>query len=180
MAYRMVAERDDQKVIKERASALIVLANARVWESEGWQVMITDTEGKEFDPAGFEKLLGPGYAWSPQEPLALSPQYQAMALVPQTDLVPQADLAPEADLVPEAELAPEAEEASTEEAGNAADAASETEAETLEAENFDELESIEETGHDEELEPLEETSEYDDFEPFDETEALEDELEPHH
>ena len=168
MAYKMVAERDDQKVIKERASALIVLANARVWESEGWQVMITDTEGKEFDPAGFEKLLGPGYAWSPQEPLALSPQYQAMALVPQTDLVP------------EAELAPEAEEASTEEAGHAADAASETEAETLEAENFDELESIEETGHDEQLEPLEETDEYDDFEPFDETEALEDELEPHH
>jgi hypothetical protein len=164
----MVAERDDQKVIKERASALIVLANARVWESEGWQVMITDTEGKEFDPAGFEKLLGPGYAWSPQEPLALSPQYQAMALVPQTDLVP------------EAELAPEAEEASTEEAGHAADAASETEAETLEAENFDELESIEETGHDEQLEPLEEADEYDDFEPFDETEALEDELEPHH
>jgi hypothetical protein len=168
VAYRMVAERDDQKVIKERASALIVLANARVWESEGWQVMITDTEGKEFDPAGFEKLLGPGYAWSPQEPLALSPQYQAMALVPQTDLVP------------EAELAPEAEEASTEEAGHAADAASETEAETLEAENFDELESIEETGHDEQLEPLEEADEYDDFEPFDETEALEDELEPHH
>lgn len=168
MAYKMVAERDDQKVIKERASALIVLANARVWESEGWQVMITDTEGKEFDPAGFEKLLGPGYAWSPQEPLALSPQYQAMALVPQTDLVP------------EAELAPEAEEASTEEAGHAADAASETEAETLEAENFDELESIEETGHDEQLEPLEEADEYDDFEPFDETEALEDELEPHH
>jgi len=168
VAYKMVAERDDQKVIKERASALIVLANARVWESEGWQVMITDTEGKEFDPAGFEKLLGPGYAWSPQEPLALSPQYQAMALVPQTDLVP------------EAELAPEAEEASTEEAGHAADAASETEAETLEAENFDELESIEETGHDEQLEPLEETDEYDDFEPFDETEALEDELEPHH
>jgi len=168
VAYKMVAERDDQKVIKERASALIVLANARVWESEGWQVMITDAEGKEFDPAGFEKLLGPGYAWSPQEPLALSPQYQAMALVPQTDLVP------------EAELAPEAEEASTEEAGHAADAASETEAETLEAENFDELESIEETGHDEQLEPLEEADEYDDFEPFDETEALEDELEPHH
>ena len=45
MAYKMVAERDDQKVIKERASALIVLANARVWESEGWQVMITDAEG---------------------------------------------------------------------------------------------------------------------------------------
>jgi hypothetical protein len=155
VAYRMVAERDDQKVIKERASGLIVLANARVWESEGWQVIITDAEGKEFDPAGFEKLLGPGYAWSPQEPLSLSPQYRMMA------------------------IAPQAEEISTEEAEHAADAAPESEVETLE-DSFDELESIEETEHDEELAPLEETDEYDDFEPYDETEELEDELEPHH
>ncbi len=117
MAYRMVAERDDQKVIKERASALILLANARVWESEGWQVMITDAEGKEFDPAGFEKLLGPGYTWSLQEPLSLSPQYQATALQPQ-----------------------EPEEASTEETGQASDAALEAETETLEAGRSDELE----------------------------------------
>ena len=156
MAYRMVAERDDQKVIKERASALILLANARVWESEGWQVMITDAEGKEFDPAGFEKLLGPGYTWSPQEPLSLLPQYQATALQPQ-----------------------EAEEASAEETGQASDAALEAETETLEAGSFDELASIEETEHGEELEPLEETDEYDEFEPFDE-EEFEDELEPHH
>jgi hypothetical protein len=156
VAYRMVAERDDQKVIKERASGLIVLANARVWESEGWQVIITDAEGKEFDPAGFEKLLGPGYAWSPQEPLSLSPQYRMMA------------------------IAPQAEEISAAEAEQAADAAPESEVETLEADSFDELESIEETEHDEELAPLEETDEYDDFEPYDETEELEDELEPHH
>jgi hypothetical protein len=156
VAYRMVAERDDQKVIKERASGLIVLANARVWESEGWQVIITDAEGKEFDPAGFEKLLGPGYAWSPQEPLSLSPQYRMMA------------------------IAPQAEETSTAEAEQAVDAAPEAEIETLEAENFDELELIEETEHDEELAPLEETDEYDDFEPYDESEELEDELEPHH
>jgi hypothetical protein len=153
VAYKMVAERDDQKFIKERASALIVLANARVWESEGWQVMITDAEGKEFDPSGFEKLLGPGYTWSPQEPLSLSPQ--ATALQPQ-----------------------EPEEASTEEAGQASDAA--LEAETMEAGSFDERESIEESEHDEELEPLEETDEYDEFEPFDEAEEFEDELEPHH
>jgi hypothetical protein len=150
----MVAERDDQKVIKERASALILLANARVWESEGWQVMITDAEGKEFDPAGFEKLLGPGYTWSPPEPLSSWPQYQATALQPQ-----------------------EPEEVSTEETGQAPDAA--LEAETLEAGSSDEFESIEETEHSEELEQLEETDEYDEFEPFDE-EEFEDELEPHH
>jgi hypothetical protein len=153
----MVAERDDQKVIKERASGLIVLANARVWESEGWQVMITDAEGKEFDPAGFEKLLGPGYTWSPQEPLSLSPQYQAMALAPQPD------------------------EASAREAEHAADAAPETE--TLEAESLEEeetLDQVEETEQDQEFGTLEETDEYGDFEPYDEAEELEEEFEPHH
>jgi hypothetical protein len=153
----MVAERDDQKVIKERASALILLANARVWESEGWQVMITDAEGKEFDPAGFEKLLGPGYTWSPPEPLSSWPQYQATALRPQ-----------------------QAEEVSTEEAEHGSDAALEAETETLEAGSPDELESIEETEHGEGLEQFDETDEYDEFEPFDEAGEFEDELEPHH
>ena len=59
MAYTMVAERDDHKVTKERTSALILLANARVWASEGWQVVITDTDGKQLDPAGFENWLTP-------------------------------------------------------------------------------------------------------------------------
>ena len=161
MAYRMVAERDDQKVIKERASGLIVLANARVWESEGWQVMITDAEGKEFDPAGFEKLLGPGYSWSPQEPLSALPQYQEMTLAPQ-------------------EVEEQAEEMSAGEAGQIAGAAPEAEGfktETLEAESFDEFESIEETERYEEAESLEEVA-YDEFGPLEEA-ALEDELEPH-
>ena len=47
LAYTMVAERDDHKVTKERTSALILLANARVWASEGWQVVITDADGKQ-------------------------------------------------------------------------------------------------------------------------------------
>ena len=59
MAYTMVAERDDHKVTKERTSALILLANARVWASEGWQVVITDADGKQLDPAGFENWLTP-------------------------------------------------------------------------------------------------------------------------
>ena len=168
MAYRMVAERDDQKVIKERASGLIVLANARVWESEGWRVMITDAEGQEFDPAGFEKLLGPGYTWSPQEPLSLSPQYQAAALAPQ-NLAPQ-NLAAR-------------EEISSKEADQAAEAAPETEtleAANLEEDNLHELESGEETEHYQEFETLEEADEYGDFEPYDEAEELEEALEPHH
>ena len=67
MAYTMVAERDNQKVTKERTSALILLANARVWASEGWQVVITDADGKELDPAGFDKWLAPADA-SPLQP----------------------------------------------------------------------------------------------------------------
>jgi hypothetical protein len=57
VAYKMVAARENQTVRNERASALITLANARVWASEGWQVTITDANGKEFDPAGFEGVL---------------------------------------------------------------------------------------------------------------------------
>jgi hypothetical protein len=59
LAYTMVAERDDHKVTKERTSALILLANARVWASEGWQVVITDADGKQLDPASFENWLTP-------------------------------------------------------------------------------------------------------------------------
>lgn len=54
MAYTMIAERDNQKVRKQRESALIVLANARLLESEGWQVVIVDDEGADFDVAEFE------------------------------------------------------------------------------------------------------------------------------
>lgn len=68
----MVAERDNQRVTKERTSALILVANARVWASEGWQVSITDADGKEFDPAGFENWLGPIEA-SPLQPLHAVP-----------------------------------------------------------------------------------------------------------
>lgn len=72
MAYTMVAERDNQRVTKERTSALILLANARVWASEGWQVSITDADGKELDSAGFENWLGPMEA-SPLQPLHAAP-----------------------------------------------------------------------------------------------------------
>jgi hypothetical protein len=57
VAYKMVAARENQTIRNERTSALITLANARVWASEGWQVTITDADGKEFDPAGFEGVL---------------------------------------------------------------------------------------------------------------------------
>ncbi len=62
MAYKMVAEREDEIVRNERNSALVVLAKAQVWASEGWRVIITAADGKEFDPAGFEKLMEQTYS----------------------------------------------------------------------------------------------------------------------
>ncbi|WP_315729171.1 MULTISPECIES: hypothetical protein [unclassified Bradyrhizobium] len=57
MAYTMIAERDNQKVRKQRESALIVLANARVLENQGWQVVIVNDDGKDFNLAAFEAGL---------------------------------------------------------------------------------------------------------------------------
>jgi hypothetical protein len=62
MAYKMVAEREHEIVRKERNSSLVVLAKAQVWASEGWRVTITAADGKEFDPAGFEKFLEQTYS----------------------------------------------------------------------------------------------------------------------
>jgi hypothetical protein len=55
--YKIVAERDDETVITERASLLIAVAKARVWSSEGWNVVVTDGDGRLLDPAEFDRLL---------------------------------------------------------------------------------------------------------------------------
>jgi hypothetical protein len=57
LAYKMVAEREDDKFSNERNSALVMLANARVWAGGGWRVTITTADGTEYDPAGFETSL---------------------------------------------------------------------------------------------------------------------------
>jgi hypothetical protein len=57
LSYQIVAVRENEKVSCERTSVLIAIAKARVWTSEGWQVVITDEEGRKLDPAEFKKLL---------------------------------------------------------------------------------------------------------------------------
>ena len=57
MVYKMIAERDNETVKIERQSSLIIVAKARVWASEGWQVVITDADGKSYVPAEFDRLL---------------------------------------------------------------------------------------------------------------------------
>jgi len=51
LAYKMIAERENEKIKIERTSSLVIVAKARVWASEGWQVVITDGEGKSYAPA---------------------------------------------------------------------------------------------------------------------------------
>jgi hypothetical protein len=53
----MIAERDNETVKIEKESPLIIAAKARIWASEGWQVVITDADGKSYAPAEFEQLL---------------------------------------------------------------------------------------------------------------------------
>ena len=57
LAYQMIAERDNETVKIERTSTLVIVAKARIWASEGWQVVITDAEGKSYQVAEFDHLL---------------------------------------------------------------------------------------------------------------------------
>ena len=79
MAYTMIAERNSQKVRKERESALIVLANARVMQSEGWQVVIVDSDGTDFDPRTFEASVANRFSWYEVKPEPVIPELAAPA-----------------------------------------------------------------------------------------------------
>jgi hypothetical protein len=53
----MVAERGNEKYSVARESRLLIVAKAKVWASEGWQVVITDHDGKAYTPPDFDQLL---------------------------------------------------------------------------------------------------------------------------
>lgn len=57
LVYRIVAKRESETVRIDRTSLLLAVAKARVWSSEGWEVVVTDGEGKPLDPAGFDRLF---------------------------------------------------------------------------------------------------------------------------
>lgn len=73
MAYCMVATRDSETIRKTRQSAMIVLASARVWQSEGWQVTITDSDGNEFDTSGFAEMFSRTHSWAWEDRSAARP-----------------------------------------------------------------------------------------------------------
>jgi hypothetical protein len=56
MAYRIVAERWDETVRMDRNSALVAVANARVWASEGWKVTIIVGDENEIAPSDARRL----------------------------------------------------------------------------------------------------------------------------
>jgi hypothetical protein len=53
--YRIVALRENETVKWQQYSELIAVAKARVWASEGWQVQVTDDEGKVLTISELEK-----------------------------------------------------------------------------------------------------------------------------
>ena len=137
MAYRLVAERDNQRVTKERTSALILVANARVWASEGWQVSITDSDGREFDPASFEHWLGPLEA-SPLQPVNAAPSEEPQ----ETQSAPEAELPIEAS--EKSDTAEEAEHIEPQELETQGLEIQELESEELESEeNYESLDALE-------------------------------------
>ena len=57
MAYRIVAERDNETVRMDRMSSLMALAKARVWASEGWDVTIIVRDEEEVAAGDTGRLL---------------------------------------------------------------------------------------------------------------------------
>jgi hypothetical protein len=51
LAYKMIAERDNETMKVERQSSLVIMAKARIWASEGWKVVVTDPDGKSLAPS---------------------------------------------------------------------------------------------------------------------------------
>ena len=57
MAYRIVAERDNETVRMDRMSSLMAVAKAKVWASEGWEVTIIVRDEDELAPETDRLLL---------------------------------------------------------------------------------------------------------------------------
>ena len=50
MAFKIVAEREDQTVCMEQDSILFTVAKARIFVSEGWSIVVTGSEGEVLYP----------------------------------------------------------------------------------------------------------------------------------
>lgn len=106
MAYTMIAERGNQTMRKQRDSALIVLANARSLQSEGWQVVIRSDDGKDVDLGAFAASLpqtvSSWFKAAPQQPEPAAAVAVAEATDPSDPDVSEAEAAVAAALAAEA------------------------------------------------------------------------------
>lgn len=57
MAYKIVAQKDDTTVRSVRNSLLIAAAKAQIWAEEGWDVSVTNGDGKKLDRAELDGLF---------------------------------------------------------------------------------------------------------------------------
>jgi hypothetical protein len=57
MAYQIVAERADFIVRMKQHSLLYTLAKARIFASEGWSIVVTDSAGEVLYPAQHETAV---------------------------------------------------------------------------------------------------------------------------
>jgi hypothetical protein len=63
MTFTIHASKNGQSVVTVRISPTVAVDKARVLESLGWQVHVTDSAGQQFDPSDFDRLSSP-----PDEP----------------------------------------------------------------------------------------------------------------
>ena len=57
MAYQIVAEREDLTVRMKQRSILFTLAKARIFASEGWSIVATDSAGEVLYPVRHETAV---------------------------------------------------------------------------------------------------------------------------
>ena len=50
MAYKIVAEREDLTVRMEQDSILFAIAKARIFARDGWNIVVTDSDGQVLYP----------------------------------------------------------------------------------------------------------------------------------
>jgi menaquinone-dependent protoporphyrinogen IX oxidase len=64
-AFTVYSSKNGKTVHTVRLSPATTVAKALALHSEGWQVHITDSHGRRFDPADFDQVLGPRIAPAP-------------------------------------------------------------------------------------------------------------------
>ena len=57
MTFTIHAWKNGQSTMTVRISPAVAVDKARVLEKSGWQVHVTDSSGRQFDPPDFDRLV---------------------------------------------------------------------------------------------------------------------------